>query len=74
MEELEAAVEDAQYITAIHDDAPKPTQSWKKPSTEQMKIFLEKQLTESKGNIDATFICSSCLGFYMVWYTANNVV
>ena len=66
MEELESAIEDAQYITAIHDDLPKPTQAWKRPSSDQMKTYLEKQLIEAKGNVDAAFICSGSLGFYMV--------
>ena len=66
MEELQDAIEDAQYIMAMHDDIPKPTEAWKKPTTEQMKTYQNKVALESKGNIDAAYICSGCLGFYMV--------
>ena len=29
MDELQDAIEDAQYVNAMHDDIPKPTKEWK---------------------------------------------
>ena len=32
MEELQDAIEDAQYMNAMHDGRPRPTKKWKWPS------------------------------------------
>ena len=32
MEELQDAIEDAQYMNAMHDGVPRPTKGWKWPS------------------------------------------
>ena len=29
MDELQDAIEDAQYVNAMHDDTPRPTKDWK---------------------------------------------
>jgi hypothetical protein len=42
MEELQDAIEDAQYMNAMHDSIPRPTQDWRWPSTEEFKDYLEK--------------------------------
>jgi hypothetical protein len=42
MEELQDAIEDAQYMNAMHDGIPRPTQDWRWPSTEEFKDYLEK--------------------------------
>ena len=70
MEDLESAIEDAQYMTAIHDDVPKPTQMWKKPTPEQMKQYFEKQPTE----IDASSLCSGSLGFFLVIFQLISII
>jgi hypothetical protein len=65
MEEIQDAIEDAQYMLAMNDDSPKPSQRWKKPTKEQMELYFQK-LSSFDGVLDAKFICSSALGFYMV--------
>lgn len=38
MEELQDAIEDAQYMTAMHDGIPRPTKGWKWPSEGDLMI------------------------------------
>ena len=61
---MQDAIEDAQYLTAVHDDSPKPTSSWPKYKTEELNAFIAKQRLEGKGDLEG--ICAGSLGFYMV--------
>ena len=44
MEELQDAIEDVQYMNAMHDDTPKPTKEWRKPSTEELQKYMTSLL------------------------------
>ena len=60
MEELQDAIEDAQYMNAINDGTPKPTREWKWPYTDKLQQTSPKAF-EAEG-----FCKHGCLGFYMV--------
>eukprot|EP01035_Chromulina_nebulosa_P017077 gene17077-22589_t len=64
MEELQDAIEDAQYMNAMHDDTPRPTKSWRKPTAEELQNYLSKlQNTQSK-QLDIDYLCEGSLGLY----------
>ena len=48
MEELQDAIEDAQYMTAMHDGIPRPTKGWKWPS-EGEKLTYHDHTLQSRG-------------------------
>ena len=67
MEELQDAIEDAQYMNAINDGTPKPTREWKWPSPEELKEYTDKLQQTSPKAFEAEGFCKhGCLGFYMV--------
>jgi len=67
MEELQDAIEDAQYMNAINDDSPKPTREWSWPSPEELKEYTDKQLAANPKAFEAEGFCKvGCLGFYLV--------
>lgn len=66
MEELQDALEDAQYINAVHDSAPKPTQKWNFLPPEQLAAFIEKTTLADPKTLQLKTICEGSLGFFMV--------
>jgi len=64
MEELQDAIEDAQYMNAMHDSIPRPTQDWRWPSTEEFKDYLEKVRITAPKSFEAEGLCRGSLGFY----------
>lgn len=52
MEELQDAIEDAQYVNAISnvDDGPRPVIPWEKPTEEQLPEWKEKVIKLDKDN------------------------
>jgi hypothetical protein len=66
MEELQDAIEDAQYMKAMHDPTPRPTKHWHKLSPEELAAFKCKLLEDNPLALTAESICSSNLGLYMV--------
>lgn len=66
MEELQDAIEDAQYINAMNDDSPKPTKQWTMPSEEALKSYVERMKACNPEELTLRFICSTPLGFYLV--------
>ena len=72
MEELQDAIEDAQYMNAMHDDTPKPTKEWRKPSTEELQKYMTSLLQKNPRAYEAEEICSGSLGFYMVCPTEDS--
>lgn len=65
MEELQDAIEDAQYMNAMHDDVPRPTKDWKYPTAEELNSYYERQRTQSPKSLELEGICEGSLGFYM---------
>jgi hypothetical protein len=66
MEELQDAIEDAQYMNAMQDDSPKPTKEWKKIPIEDIQSYLNRKARDSPISLTPEGICSGSLGFYMV--------
>ena len=66
MEELQDAIEDAQYLTAMHDETPKPTTAWPKYRDEELHAFVARQRAENPLQVELEGMCAGCLGFYMV--------
>ena len=66
MEELQDAIEDAQYMNAMYDDIPRPTKDWKWPSNEEMQVYMEKVTTTCPHLLAAEGLCKGSLGFFMV--------
>eukprot|EP00596_Hydrurales_sp_CCMP1899_P010160 CAMPEP_0119055114 /NCGR_PEP_ID=MMETSP1177-20130426/75519_1 /TAXON_ID=2985 /ORGANISM="Ochromonas sp, Strain CCMP1899" /LENGTH=607 /DNA_ID=CAMNT_0007035569 /DNA_START=227 /DNA_END=2047 /DNA_ORIENTATION=+ len=66
MEELQDAIEDAQYMNAIHDDVPKPTKEWKWPVNEELQGFLAKIKATNPHSLEAEGFCrGGSLGLYL---------
>ncbi len=66
MEELQDAIEDAQYINAMLDDIPRPTKDWKKPTNEAIKTYISSLERNYPEKLSLDYICSGSLGFYLV--------
>ena len=66
MEELQDAIEDAQYMNAMHDDSPKPTKEWRKPTPEELQKHLNTLQESDPKALTAEGICTGSLGLYMV--------
>lgn len=66
MEELQDAIEDAQYINAMNDDSPRPTKVWDMPAKEALDRFIEDIRSRTPDQLNLEFICSNSLGFYLV--------
>lgn len=66
MDDLQDAIEDAQFINAMHDDTPKPTLEWVFPSLEEVDAYVTKLRQKNEELLEMTGICTNCLGFYLV--------
>ena len=67
MEELQDAIEDAQYINAMNDDSPRPTKQWTMPSEEELQSYIERTKACNPDEMTVQHICSTPLGFYLVF-------
>jgi hypothetical protein len=66
MEELQDAIEDAQYMNAMHDGVPKPTKEWKWPAADELQAYLDKIKATNPKALEAEGLCKGILGLYMV--------
>lgn len=66
MDDLQDAIEDAQFINAMHDDTPKPTLEWEFPSLEEVDAYVTKLKQKNEELLEMAGICTNCLGFYLV--------
>ena len=64
MEELQDAIEDAQYMNAMRDETPKPTKPWKFGSPAEFEAYMTKLRTTKPEELEIENICSGSLGFY----------
>ena len=64
MEELQDAIEDAQYVNAIatQDDGPKPVLPWQKPSEEQLEMWKRKKLAKTSEAFSMEWILNQEIG------------
>mmetsp|Transcript_1331 Transcript_1331/g.2158 ORF Transcript_1331/g.2158 Transcript_1331/m.2158 type:complete len:599 (-) Transcript_1331:316-2112(-) len=65
MDDLQDAIEDAQFINAMHDDTPKPTKEWKFPTLEEVDAYVNKLREKNPYLLELEGICSTCLGLYL---------
>jgi hypothetical protein len=66
MEELQDAIEDAQYINAMQDDTPRPTKEWRFPSVETVEGYVAKLSDTRPMYVRPEGVCSGSLGLFMV--------
>jgi len=66
MEELQDAIEDAQYMNAMNDDGPRPTRAWKFPTSAEVTAYIDKTKATNPRSLELEGICEGALGFYMV--------
>jgi hypothetical protein len=66
MDDLQDAIEDAQFMNAMHDDTPKPTLQWVFPSLEEVDAYVNKLRLKNEELLEMAGVCSNCLGFYLV--------
>jgi hypothetical protein len=66
MDDLQDAIEDAQFMNAMHDDTPKPTLQWVFPSLEEVDAYVNKLRAKNEALLEMAGICTNCLGFYLV--------
>ncbi len=72
MEELQDAIEDAQYMNAMLDDIPRPTKEWKKPKEEEINSYLANLRSSQPNKLTLEYICSGSLGFYFVRFVNHT--
>ena len=65
MEELQDAIEDAQYVNATLHEGPRPMKSWEKPEPEQLEEWKRKKLKENEDN--------EIKAFSPEWYMAQPI-
>ena len=63
MEELQDAIEDAQYMTAMHDGIPRPTKGWKWPSEGELILTNDDTLQSQRKK---TFFFVHWLSYFYV--------
>lgn len=64
MEELQDAIEDAQYVNAIatQDDGPRPVLAWEKPSELQVQQWIHEKKPQLD---DMEWVLSHALGYFL---------
>jgi hypothetical protein len=64
MQDFQEVIEDSQLMNAMYDETPRPIQEWPQASADEIEIYLSKNRSSRKDNIET--LCSNCLGFYLV--------
>ena len=67
MDEVQAMIEDAQFMSAIYDETPRPSAKWKMPAASDVAAYVESIFSTSPFQFELEGICSNPLGFYMVF-------
>ena len=67
MEELQDAIEDAQYVNAIatQEDGPRPVLAWDKPTPEAMEAWEAKKLASDSKAFDLETLMESPIGLFL---------
>jgi hypothetical protein len=73
MEELQDAIEDAQYINAMQDDTPRPTKEWKFPSADYVESYVNNLTATRPIYVRPEGVCSGSLGLFMVSFCSLDV-
>lgn len=67
MEELQDAIEDAQYVNAIatQEDGPRPVLAWEKPSPEALESWEQTKLESDPAAFDLTELLKSAIPLFL---------
>ena len=65
MEELQDAIEDAQYMNAMHDELPRPIKAWKHPTAEETAAYIQNLRVTNPNLLSMDGMCNGALGFYL---------
>eukprot|EP01038_Epipyxis_sp_PR26KG_P014949 gene14949-20109_t len=65
MEELQDAIEDAQYMHAMSDNSPHPTSEWIWPKQEEIDKYVERIKESHPTALELETICEGSLGLYL---------
>ena len=60
------AVTQDNYMHEIKTNIATPIKPWKKTSPTKIQSYVDSIYAELNGQIDAAYICSGSLGFYLV--------
>lgn len=66
MEELQDAIEDAQYMNAMNDSTPRPTKAWQFPSNAEIADYVNRLMANNPRKLQLEGVCEGSLGFFMV--------
>jgi hypothetical protein len=66
MDEIDAAVEDAEYVRATRDCAPRPVKSWEWMSGPALDEYISKLSETDASKVTLEAILADNLGFYQV--------
>ena len=66
MEELQDAIEDAQFMNAVHDESPKPSKPWRFMEKPDLHSYIEKMRVISPQMLTLKAICATPTGFSLV--------
>ncbi|CAM9429644.1 unnamed protein product [Chrysoparadoxa australica] len=69
MEELQDAIEDAQYLSAVMSktrDGPRPCAKWDYPTAREVQDFQAKQIQKDSSYCSMEKLCSEILGIYLL--------
>jgi hypothetical protein len=66
MEELQDAIENAQYMHAMHNQAPQPTADWVWPTPEQLEQYMASVTDKDPSLTEIEGFCKQPLGFHLV--------
>lgn len=65
MDDIQEAIQDAQYIGAMAHEAPRPTAQFKYPTTEQRDRFIEMKTRDKPDWLSFSSILAQPLGFHV---------
>lgn len=64
MDEIDAAVEDAEYVRAMRDGVPQPTKGWDYMSGAELEKYLDQLRKVTGDGLSLESITANNLGFY----------
>lgn len=67
MDDIDAAVEDAEYVRAMRDPVPQPTKEWEWMAPMDLQKYIEQNKGTNPKAFQPETVASSALGLYLVW-------
>lgn len=66
MEDIDAAVEDAEYVRAMREGVPQPSKGWEWMSGPNLDAYIDKLRKDDTRKLTLDHILGQNLGFYQV--------